>query len=483
MIVQRLCRVLLGCSLALLAAAPATRAAGPAAPESPNRPWIPAAGEKLAPLPLPAPSPTAAGLRPGTQVSLAQVLDLALANSPRTRATWLAARAAAAEIGVRRAELYPTVELEADVTRSHQSALGGTGFTFERTTYGPIAALSWLLFDFGGRSADLGDARYALMAANWTHDAEIQNVVLAVAQAYYQYLGAAAQYAALGESIRRAEANLAAAEERRTSGVATIADVLQARTALAQERLDLARIAGTMKSIQGALATAIGVRPDLEVELGDLPADVDVGGTATAVGGLLERALADRPDLLAARSAALAARQRVRKERADGLPTLELLGAASRLDSPSADRAADNYSLQLALRVPLFTGFDRHYRIERAEAEAQAQESAVDRLAQQVMLEVWTSYYDLQAAAQQVATGRSLLESAAQSAEVAAGRYRAGVGSILDLLTAESALAAARAQEIQARSTWFVALAALQHDLGGLAADGPATPGKEPATP
>jgi outer membrane protein TolC len=55
---------------------------------------------------------------------------------------------------------------------------------------------------------------------------------------------------------------------------------------------------------------------------------------------------------------------------------------------------------------------------------------------------------------------------------VALGRYKAGAGSVLDVLTAESALASARALEIQARFTWYTALAQLAHDTGILGLDG-----------
>jgi len=83
-----------------------------------------------------------------------------------------------------------------------------------------------------------------------------------------------------------------------------------------------------------------------------------------------------------------------------------------------------------------------------------------------VILQVWTSYYGLQTATQLVKTSRDLLASAEQSERVEMGRYREGVGTILDLLAAQSALADARAQEILARSQWFVALARLAHDTG-----------------
>ena len=65
-------------------------------------------------------------------------------------------------------------------------------------------------------------------------------------------------------------------------------------------------------------------------------------------------------------------------------------------------------------------------------------------------------------------TSDDLLQSATQSQQVALGRYRSGAGSILDLLTAQAALEGARAQQVQARSDWFVALARLAHDIGKL---------------
>jgi outer membrane protein TolC len=67
-----------------------------------------------------------------------------------------------------------------------------------------------------------------------------------------------------------------------------------------------------------------------------------------------------------------------------------------------------------------------------------------------------------------VRTSEDLLKSATESYQVALGRYKAGVGSILDLLSAQSALEGARAQRVQANSDWFVSLAALARDTGTL---------------
>ena len=89
-----------------------------------------------------------------------------------------------------------------------------------------------------------------------------------------------------------------------------------------------------------------------------------------------------------------------------------------------------------------------------------------------MITQVFVSYYALQTAEQRVATADDLLVSAQQSVQVAAGRYREGVGSIIDLLTAQTALANARAQQVQSRWQWYTSLAQLARDAGVLGVHG-----------
>jgi outer membrane protein TolC len=122
--------------------------------------------------------------------------------------------------------------------------------------------------------------------------------------------------------------------------------------------------------------------------------------------------------------------------------------------------------MHFGVKIPLFSGFSRVYDQQQAEAQARGATAQVENIRQQVILEVFSSYYAMQTAARRVNTADDLLASASQSAEVALGRYKAGVGSILDLLTAQSALADARAQAIETRWIWRTALARLAHDIG-----------------
>ena len=128
----------------------------------------------------------------------------------------------------------------------------------------------------------------------------------------------------------------------------------------------------------------------------------------------------------------------------------------------------NTYSAALQLRLPLFTGFSHDYDILQSKADADLARAHLQSLEQAVVLQVWTSYYGLQTAEQRLKTVEALLRSATESHDVALGRYKAGVGTILDLLTAQAALEGARAQQVEARADWLFSLAQLAHDMGVL---------------
>ena len=125
-------------------------------------------------------------------------------------------------------------------------------------------------------------------------------------------------------------------------------------------------------------------------------------------------------------------------------------------------------AIGLTLTLPLFTGFNTTYNVRAAQARVEVASAQRDNVRLQVALDVWTAYQSLITATQAIRTTADLLASAEQSENVALGRYKAGVGSILDVLNAQSALAAARLQRIQARLDWNVFRATLARALGAL---------------
>ena len=403
------------------------------------------------------------------QLTLADVVNIALANNEQTRSAWFSARSAAAQLGSKRSAYFPTLGLDLDVTRTKLSAVGGL-FNLLQTTYGPSLSLNYLLFDFGGRKASVDEAQDALVAADYTHNKTIQDVVLQVQQAYYTYLDAKANLAGAQASVKEATVNLEAAKKKHDVGVATIADVLQAQTALSQAELNRQTYQGQIQTLRGALATAMGIPANTPFEVGSLPEQLPASEVTAQVDPLIKKALDSRPDLQAARWQAEKAARHIKKIKAEGLPSVSLSASANRTYySPVSNSAfTTGWAAGVNVTIPLFTGFKNHFDVKQAEADAEVSLSTARSLEQQVTLDVWTAYANLETAGQSVTTAKDLLHSATESEKVALGRYKEGVGSIIDLLTAQAALASARAQEIQARTSWLLSIASLANATGSI---------------
>ncbi|MEO6864279.1 MAG: TolC family protein [Gemmatimonadaceae bacterium] len=441
------------------------------APASPSSTWtapahgvVPEAPQQVSQLPPDI-------LARASQLTLGDVIDLALRNNPVTRVSWSNARAAAAAYGSTRGAYFPSLIGSATASRTKSVPVSG-GRSIERTQVNPALTLSYLLLDFGGRSGSIDAARQNLFAADLVHNATIQATVLQVETAYFTYMANSALLGAERAAIAEAQANLSAAQQRDSVGLATIADVLQARTALSQEQLNFESIQGSLQTARGNLAAAMGIPANVSYDLGPLSSAVPVRTVSVTVDSLIADAVARRPDLAAARAQAASASAQIRVAQSAGLPELTLGSTAGRTYADPGIYGGGSYGLTLGVSVPIFAGFSHQYDVAAARAHADAVSAQADVLRQQVTTQVFTSYYALQTSGQRVTTADDLLASAQQSEQVAAGRYREGVGSIIDLLTAQTALANARAQQVQSRWQWYTALAQLAHDSGVLGTRG-----------
>jgi outer membrane protein len=447
------------------------RATSPA----PAVPWTPPPEITSKPVPSAAPVKLPKDImKAGRLLSLVDIVEIALRNNPETAAAWAQAQSAAAAYGSTQGEYYPQIGATADLSRIHGQTLGGE-ISYDERNYDAGAQLDWLIFDFGGREAAVKEAREALIAADWAHNTTIQNVILEVKKAYYSYVTAKALLEAQEATYKEAESNLDAAKERYHVGVATIADVLQAQTARAQAKLALDSLRGQIQTTRGTLATAMGLPAntpyDIEVPKGEIP----FNKILEKVDAYLAQAEKQRPDLAAARAQTRKAEAHVRTVEAKRYPSIKATANWGTTYYDTIGSSGNSYSGAIQLSFPIFTGFSQHYDVIRAQADEKAARAHLDGTEQQVVLEVWTSYYNLKTAEQRVSTSEDLLKSATESYQVALGRYKAGVGTILDLLSAQSALQSARAQRVQANSDWFVSFAQLAHDTGTLTVTGTGT--------
>lgn len=418
---------------------------------------------------------------PNKTLSMHDVAARALCSNPLTHRAWVSTQIQAARLGEAKAAQWPTLSGVLSGSRIHTKTSSTNSWASQESYNGTAraaeVAFDWVVFDFGARSAETRKARELLVAASKSFNAAVLDVLYTSAHDYFVALTARAQADAAREAESNAARSLAAAHARMRSGVASIADELQARTAFNQAKLSVVRADSAWHEAIGTLALDMGLTPDVPLMLAEAPAVLP--GSAPqldAIRTLLDQALENHPRLLAARAELQAAQASIDSARAQALPTVHLQAGLSASNRPVASiNAADGMSstsrssyVGMRLTIPFFEGFNSGYRIREARAQADLQQANIAQTEQQVALDVWKSYEAVAAGTHTVQQAQALLEDAGLAFDAAQSRYRVGVANIIELLHAQDALVAANQQRVVSMSDWFTARLSLAASLGKL---------------
>jgi outer membrane protein TolC len=465
---------ILACAACLFASLScAVGAIGQTAPSSPDHPWHSAAEQKI--------EADAKGLRdsrfsvdPNRTYTLAELVDLAEAHNPQTRLAWERARAQAATLGIARSELYPTLAAVALSETDRSEILIDNRFVRQTTQDFEVALeLNYTIFDFGARRGRINASSAQVLATNFAFNNVHRRIIYQVQQAYYQLLNASGQEDAARASLSNAQAVQQAAEDRLNNGLATLPDVLEARSATAQAEYELQAVLGGEEIARGDLATSLGTSPTttLHVQpLKDLPIPDSIGDTVEAA---INRALAQRPDLLEQVAEIRSANARVNEAHAAFYPSLNLNArptAASLFGMqqtfPWAYTADLVGGIRLNLSWTVFDGGARRNNLARAQADVRAAEAQVNATRDQIADQVWAAYSNLNTAFRQHQSAVALLEASSQSYEAALESYNYGLRNLLDVTAAQRTLAQARSADVLARTQVLAALVDLAFRTG-----------------
>lgn len=418
---------------------------------------------------------------PEQPLALVDVIEQALCNNPRTSEMWATVRAQAAQVGVQRSNYLPKVNLTSVISKIHNEVTNSS-FSFldqdnRILNRAHSLRLSWLLADFGQRSAKMNQAEALLDAANAMHDAALQEVFINAAQAYFDNLSTQAMLTAYEESEKVARESLAAATAKFKAGVGLLTDQLQAQTAYAQARLDRTKAEGEVKNAHGILASAMGLLANTRFSVRNRSDQLEKTDFVTTADEMIQEARELHPSILAAKAKLRAARENIDAVKADGLPTLSLNAEINRNDQlgqsqlagvPASNVYTNNANIGLQVNVPLFEGFARHYQAQSAEAESQVRAAEYNKVLQQVTLEVWKSYHALISERENLRATEELVANSHEAFKVAQGRYNVGVGNIIELLNAQNAWSNARQQNIKSLAAWRAARLRLAASVGGV---------------
>ena len=394
-------------------------------------------------------------------LGLVDVVMAALCNNPQTKIAWQTSLYQAAQVGVSQSAYLPTLSASASSLKSESSE------TRNGNQENISVTLSYLLYDFGKRDATYENARALLDVALFSENNTIQALFLSTIQAYYTLFGSNASLEASLEAERSALASLNAAKTRYAIGTATPADVLQAQTAYSQAMLNRIQSQGSVKTAQGELASLLGLMPDTTLQLQTPRLSVPNESFELTLRSLMEEAQRLRPDLMAAGAKIKASEASLKAAKAEHLPSFSLSSTTEHTET-LLNTSTRTSSIGLYVSIPIFTGFNTKYKVHAAQQQLKINEAEYEKLSQDAHLEVYKTYQTLVSETQATRTSADLVASAQASYDLALGRYKAGVGTILDLLSAQSSLSSAKQQHIQSLYTWYITKASLAKAMGSL---------------
>ena len=442
------------------------------APVSPSQPWqgtiqgMPPA--RSAPEVTPDPAKT---------YTLPELVNLAEQNNPETRVAWQNAKARAADLGISKATLYPTVAAAALAQTVRTNLLFWPNYIRQTLdSYSPALEVDYTIFDFGRRLDEIAVSRDNLLAANLLFNDTHRKVIYQVMAAYYRVLNAKGQEDAAEANLKNAQTVQQAAEARLELGLATLPDVLEARSAAAQADYDLQAAIGASEIAHGDLLTSLGLSPTNPLQVEPIQALTIPQDLPVTVENSIDRALAQRPDLMQRVVELRAAGSEIKAAKTAYLPTLSFSGIGGLnktygeqdqlpgVHSPNQEF----WTARLSLTWTLFDGFARESRVAQAKAEQKQAAAEVDAIRDQVENEVWAAYSTARTALRQQKAAAALLEASSSSYEAALQSYNYGVRSQIDVVSAQRALAAARTEDVSARTQLLTTIAALAFQTGDL---------------
>jgi TolC family type I secretion outer membrane protein len=405
-------------------------------------------------------------------LNLNGLIDIALRKAPSLRQYWRQARAHQAALQQAQSKLYPQLSLDTKITRSKSE--GSTSSSDkDELKYGPSADITYLLFDFGGRQALIEGATEDLISANYAFNQSIQDLLLAVEQAYYDLNSAKSSLMAAQSNVEDTQKTYEVSQVRFEAGLGVKLDVLQAKSDLDNALYGQEEAKSDLKTAEANLAVALGLPADYRLEITPpskkIPADLD----EVDMTSLINEALALRPDISAQKAALRSKQAALRAANAALLPSVSLGASGERNwyeDYENNRNRSHDYDMgaSVSLDWNIFDGFYNLSAKQRAEELAKLEEENLIEAELQASANVWISFFNYKTAFKKLNYSQSFLESAKNSHELALESYKCGLGDILDVLGTQAKVAQARTQLIASEEDLYMALANLSHATGRL---------------
>ncbi len=410
-------------------------------------------------------------------LTLDEALATARAQQPQVRQAAAATQAAAARVDESLAPLLPQVNGSATYTRETAnftsrpgslpsqisgSAGGESWNTFDYYGFGLNASV--LLYDFGQTSSRWRSTQANAASQRDSERTTLDSVLFSVRTAYFQARAAKGLVKVAHDTLANQLKHMEQTEGFVEAGTQPEISLAQARTDVANARVQVIAAENSYETAKAQLNQAMGVESPTPYDVADetLPAVPGEDGTTEE---LLTEAVQARPELSALANQVRAQELTVRALRGAYGPSLGF----STGFSDAGERISGlvwNWSAAFSLSVPVYQGGQTKAQVREAEYNLTGLRAQLDGQRQQVRLEIEQARLAIRADKAALDATAEALANARVQLQLAEGRSESGVGSIIELGDSQVALTSAAQQRVQAEYILAQARAGLLKALG-----------------
>lgn len=358
------------------------------------------------------------------------------------------------------AQLLPTVDANAGVTRSR------SGTNAVARQYNLAGTVSWEA-DLWGRIRRAVQSDQAQAQASAADLAATRlSVQSTLAQTYFRLRSYDAELRLYAQTVEAYKRSLQLTQNRYDAGVASQLDVESAKVQLNNALTQQQALRRQRAQLEHALAVLVG-KPPSQFQLNDKRVQVSIPDVPV---GLPSQLLERRPDIAAAERRVAAANAQIGVAQAAWFPDLTLTASGGyRADQWAQWLSApfSFWSLGPALALTIFDGGAREARIDEARAAYEAQVAGYRQTVLTGLQEVEDYLVQTQSLAREQQTQSVALASARESLRLTTNQYEAGMIDYLSVVQVEAAALSAERDALSLAADRLVAAVQLIAALGG----------------
>ncbi len=418
---------------------------------------------KLTPL-VPPGLPTGAEVVANAPLTAVEAVRIALAHQPSVAISKASADALHGQTIQTQSLLNPTVA--ANATATHAQSLRNQTTGLQQGVGSDMSTsltLNQLIFDFNKTRDQVRQSQALERAGYRTYDQTLQDVALQAKQDFYAYVQAQQQSKVQEANVKSRQAQVDLTQAEVSAGTGEPTDLVSAKTLLAQGVLTWSQAQLAEQTARFKLATDLGIDPRTPLVIAD-SSETDVT-LPPDLNSLVDQGLKHRPTVLSAIESLRAAGYGVSVARKTDVPSINFQ-AGVETEGPNNPFSNQTGFVSLTLDWTLLDGGLQLGKVKTAEAEKTSAAEMLRQASQTVISDVSNGVVSVQAARQQIPIANSEVADAQEGVRLAEGRYRAGVTTFQEIITAQAALVQAQTDQVNSIAALNNALATLDHAIG-----------------